>query len=265
MPNDLLTGLTFEKGGLDELQTFEAYLTSLSSPIDSFLEDLILDATPHAILLGNREIGSCALSESGTLMQFHLMPEVRRLSHAIYAELRKRFALTSAVVPTCDEFFLGLALDDYAEIEKGAYFFVDCPCAEGPGDDKRFAYRPAKPEDLDAIRAASGDFLDNPADELGKGQLHVGLLEGEIVALGLIVESRLLTGHASIGIFTREDRRREGIAIRTIDYLRRTCRTRGLTPIAGCWYYNEASKLTLEAAGMIVSSRLLKFDFTKDD
>ena len=260
-----LPAVEFSPRAVAELGTFDAYLSSLSAPIDSFLEDLILDATPHAILLGDREIGSFAISGNRTLTQFHLVPAGRRWAHAIFAKLREDLGITGAIVPTCDEFLLGLAFDDYAGIEKGAYFFVDGPAQEAPAANERLVYRPAKPGDLDSIRAASGDFLDDPAEELGKGQLHVGHLDGETVALGLIVESRLLTGHASIGIFTREDHRREGIATSTVNYLRQACRARDLTPIAGCWYYNEASRLTLEAAGMIVSSRLLKFDFAKDE
>ena len=249
----------------DRLRTFNAYLASLSAPIDSFLEDLILEATPHAIVLGGREVGSFSLAEGGTVMQFYLLPEARRWSHAIFAKVRDRFAVSASIVPTCDEFHLGLAADDYVAIEKGAYFFVDGPTQEAPQLNERLAYRPADPSDLDSIRVANEDFLDDPAEELRKGQLHVGRLGEEIVALGLIVESRLLDRHASIGIFTREAHRRQGIATRTVDYLRRTCRMRGLTPIAGCWYYNDASRLTLEAAGMIVSSRLLKFAFTQDE
>ena len=263
---DQLPGpLDFVPCALDRLHTFDAYLESLSAPIDSFLEDLILDATPYATLAGDREVGSFCVAEAGTLMQFYLLPEARPWSRSIFAEVRGRFDVSSAVVPTCDEYFLGLALDDYVKIEKGAYFFVDGPLRETRQLDERLAYRPAKPRDLDSIRSANEDFLDDPGEELEKGQLHIGFREEEIVALGLIVQSRLLRQHASIGIFTCKAYRRQGIATRTIDYLRRACRTQGLTPIAGCWYYNEASRLTLEAAGMIVSSRLLRFTFTEDE
>lgn len=250
---------------LDRLETFDAYVASLSAPIDSFLEDLILDAAPHAILVGDREVGSCCVSENGSLMQFHLLSEARRWSQSLFAEVRGRFDVSAAIVPTCDEYFLGLALDDFVKIEKGAYFFVDGPLRQTRPLDKPLTYRPAQPADLDSIRSANEDFLDDPGEELEKGQLHVGLLGAEIVALGLIVKSQLLDGYASIGIFTREAHRRQGIATRTVDYLRSTCRTQGLTPIAGCWYYNEASRQTLEASGMIVSSRLLRFAFTEDE
>jgi hypothetical protein len=32
----------------------------------------------------------------------------------------------------------------------------------------------------------------------------------------------------------------------------------GLTPVAGCWYYNRESRLTLESAGYITKSKLLR-------
>ena len=36
------------------------------------------------------------------------------------------------------------------------------------------------------------------------------------------------------------------------------CRASGLTPIAGCYYYNHNSKKTLEKAGMYSKTRLFK-------
>jgi hypothetical protein len=39
------------------------------------------------------------------------------------------------------------------------------------------------------------------------------------------------------------------------------CRDDGIMPLAGCWYYNHASKKTLEAAGMVTATRLLRFEF----
>jgi hypothetical protein len=39
------------------------------------------------------------------------------------------------------------------------------------------------------------------------------------------------------------------------------CHAEGLRPIAGCWYYNDLSRKTLEAAGMTTPTRLLRFEF----
>ncbi len=39
------------------------------------------------------------------------------------------------------------------------------------------------------------------------------------------------------------------------------CRQKELHPIAGCWYYNHNSKKTLERAGMVTQTRLLKVDY----
>jgi len=37
--------------------------------------------------------------------------------------------------------------------------------------------------------------------------------------------------------------------------LKEFCYSKGLKPIAGCWYYNPLSKKTLEAVGMITIAR----------
>jgi hypothetical protein len=52
-----------------------------------------------------------------------------------------------------------------------------------------------------------------------------------------------------------------GVGTATIALLIAECRRLGLRPVAGCWYYNLASKRTLERAGMFAPTRLLKIDY----
>ncbi len=92
-------------------------------------------------------------------------------------------------------------------------------------------------------------------------QLHAGHIGDELVALGVIERSAMFPGQASIGMFTRESRRQQAIGKSTIVHLRRACHAEGLRPIAGCWYYNNLSRKTLEAAGMTTPTRLLRFEF----
>jgi hypothetical protein len=52
-----------------------------------------------------------------------------------------------------------------------------------------------------------------------------------------------------------------GIGRSIIIHLRNICIEKGLTPMAGCWYYNHNSKNTLESTGFITKTRLLRIDF----
>ena len=62
-------------------------------------------------------------------------------------------------------------------------------------------------------------------------------------------------------MFTAEAHRRKGIGTGTLVHLKRLCRAQAITPVSGCSYKNLASKATLEAAGMVTRTRLLRFAF----
>ena len=57
--------------------------------------------------------------------------------------------------------------------------------------------------------------------------------------------------------------RQQGIGTRMLRYLRSVCEVQGLRPLAGCGYDNILSKRTLEAAGMVTATRLLRVSYVK--
>ena len=118
--------------------------------------------------------------------------------------------------------------------------------------------RSAGPADEALIRQHSDDFFEPLAPALARGDLFLGYQTDELVAIGVAERSQLAPDHASIGMFVLADRRRQGHGTATIQALIAHCRATGLTPIAGCYYYNHNSKKTLEKAGMYSKTRLFK-------
>lgn len=253
--------MTYQKCTHADVQTFTEYLESLTSPIDSFLEDHILDSTFYRILEGKDEVGYFAIHESALLTQFFLRLSARRHAELLFSNVLREFGIKSAFIPTCDEFLLSHALDVDSEPKKQAYFFVNGGKERPPAISSELQYRLAAPSDVPRIKAVSGDFLDTPEESVHGGQIHVGFLHGDMVAIGIIIKSRILNRHASIGMFTKETERQKGIGTSTILYLKQTCRSDNTIPVSGCWYYNDTSKRTLEAAGMVSNTRLLRFEF----
>ena len=188
------------------------------------------------------------------------MGSARRLGQQVFAQVLQQHAIKSAYVPTCDEFFLSHALDTYIELKKQAYFFVEGDAVLKPVDAE-LTYRLAQPSDADAMQAISGDFLDKHEARIQNGELHVGMRNNTLIAIGVIERSKLLKHRASIGMFTHEQHRQQGIGAQTIRYMRGVCHVEGLASIAGCWYYTHASKKTLEAAGMVTKTRLLRIEY----
>ena len=76
-----------------------------------------------------------------------------------------------------------------------------------------------------------------------------------------MVKSRFYPDVASIGMYTIEPYRNSGVGTATIALLVEECARRGLRAVAGCWYYNHASKRTLERAGMVTQTRLLRIEY----
>lgn len=252
--------IEFAPATMNAVPTLASYILALSSPIDSFLEDHIVQSAFQRIVINGEDAGHFAIHNDALLTQFHLVGKHRRHGSPLLAQIRHEFSVQTAFVPTCDEFFLSHALEDYAKLEKQACFFAEADAAL-PAVNEAVHYQKAIANDVEAIAQMCGDFLDRYADRIDNNELHAGFIGNELVALGVIERSTLFPGQASIGMFTRELRRREAIGTSTIVYLRRVCHAESLRPIAGCWYGNGLSRKTLEAAGMTTPTRLLRFEW----
>lgn len=250
----------FLPASMADVPTLASYKTSLSSPIDSFLEDHITQSAFHRIVIDGEDAGHFAIHEGTLLTQFHLVGRHRRHGTPLLAQIKRDHNAKAAFVPTCDEFFLSHAVEDYAKLEKQACFFVEAD-AQLPRVNENVQYWPAQAGDADALAAMCGDFVDHYVERIANDELHVGCIGDELVALGVIERSTMFPGQASIGMFTHKSRRQQAIGKSTLVYLRRVCHDEGLRPMAGCWYYNHASRKTLEAAGMFTPTRLLRFAF----
>lgn len=249
----------------DLLPTLHQYIGAFPSPIDSFLEDHILASNHYAIRNGDKQIGWASVHKQFLLTQFALLPGHRRLGQRVFAMARKLEEVSAAFVPTCDEFFLAHALDDYRQLEKQAYFFqydAQHPPYQSPPN---LRHRPATLADLSTFQELSGDFFDKLEQRLADGQLYITerIVLGAVdcVGFGIIERGRLLPVVASCGMFTVAAHRNQGIGPAIIAHLIGCCLAQGLQPAAGCWYYNHRSKKTLEKAGLFSQTRLLKISY----
>src|SRR5918998_6686484 len=117
------------------------HLRMLSSAIDSFLEDHILASNHYRIIVAGETAGFASIHEERLITQFALSEAYRRCGQALFRELRQMEQVRSAFVPTCDEFFLAHALDDYRQLAKQAYFFATSPGVDGTVATDRYRMR----------------------------------------------------------------------------------------------------------------------------
>src|SRR5687767_5371631 len=147
------------------------HLRALPSAIDSFLEDHILASNHYRIVVAGETAGFASIHEERLITQFALFDAYRRYGQPLFAELRWMEQVRSAFVPTCDEFYLAHALDDYRRLAKQAYFFATPPVVrEGVAPD-RFSMRPAAFQDADFVHQESGDFFEHLERQIAAGEL----------------------------------------------------------------------------------------------
>ncbi|MEK5025255.1 GNAT family N-acetyltransferase [Paenibacillus sp. FSL M7-1046] len=251
--------LLFKKCLINEVQhLIQDYIHTLSSPFDSFLEEHILTSTFYVILDELNEVGYYAIYQDQLLTQFYIQPSYLRHAQELFRQVIENHDVKSLFVPTCDELFVSLALDKDLHITKQAYFFQDShlniPENNSLKDD---IVVPATLDDLLPIQQMCGDFLDHYEKRIANGELFSYYRGSVLLGIGVLEKSKMFNGLASIGMFTNEAYRKQGIGRTIILNLKKWCYNHELTPICGCWYYNEASKWTLESAGMITKTRLL--------
>lgn len=254
--------MLFKKCQIHEVQNLiEDYARTLSSPFDSFLENHILTSDFYILLYEGREVGYYAIHHGELLTQFYIQPSDLKFAQALFGQVIERHHVKALFVPTCDELFLSLALDRDFQITKQAYFFQDShlDLMEEElltGD----LFGPATIEDLLPIQRMCGDFLDQYEKRIANGELFSYYRGPVLLGVGVLEKSKLLKGLASIGMFTNENFRKQGIGRSIILSLKKWCYSHQLVPVCGCWYYNEASKRTLESAGMMTRTRLLNIN-----
>ena len=86
-------------------------------------------------------------------------------------------------------------------------------------------------------------------------------MNGSEVGFGVIEYGRVVKDIASIGMFVREESRRQGIAANILQELKLFVNNKGCRAFSGCWYYNHNSKKSMESAGAYIKSRMLRFYF----
>lgn len=230
-------------------------VASLSSPYDSFLEEHIRNSAFFLIQDGAEDVGYWAIHGGERLTQFYVRRSYQRHAQTLFLQALERHSVKSLFVPTGDELLVSMIMDHDLAIKKQAYFFQEGEMLlpSGEGD----SFRPATEADLPGITEVCGDFLPDYERRMEEGELFVYRRDDELLGIGLVEHSHLIESTGSIGMFVGEPFRNQGIGKAIIVRLRQWCRERGITPVSGCWYYNEASKRTLERAGMVTKSRLL--------
>ncbi|RSD28385.1 GNAT family N-acetyltransferase [Mesobacillus subterraneus] len=251
-----------------------SYVPKEDELLESFQEELILDSKCFTIEIDGTALGSFAFCENvfdvqgfTVLTQFALAPEAIRHFQRIFETILTQYEIKSAMVATNYEFFLATAMDFHKSVTMQAYLFTTSNAPVRPPEFPRSHFTPASPEDLQEILRLTNnhfDFLLHPRKK-ETHQLYV-LKDGEeTLGFGLLETGLILKNASSLGIYTMEKHRRKGAGRSMMMHLKDICRENGIKPITGCNWYNKKSKATLESAGFISETRLLRVEFTTEE
>lgn len=229
------------------------------APICSFLEDHIRDAMHYRITIDSAVAGFVSVHGGATIVQFGLGPEFRGYGQDVFREARRLESVHGALVASSDQFFLVHSIDDYSRLSKQACMFESVDESGSPDrSDDACTFRVAEPTDVALVEELSGDFFEQSEKLIETGLMYVVDRSGSTVGFGLIERNEFALGSASIGIFTVESARRTGVGTEVVRFLAAECRRLDLRAHAGCWYYNHASKRTLERGGMAATGRIFR-------
>lgn len=240
---------------------FTQYVNGLSARYDEFLESHILESKIYLIFIKGVHSGYFGIYDNTLLTQFFIPTRAFKHAQVVFSNVLKIYGIKNAYVPTCDETFLSLCLDKHCQVNLQAYFFEESHEPVRSAEYPREMLNLATLSDLEEIRKITGDFIDKHKERIETKQLYILREKGAFLGLGIIVDNVIMKNCKGTGMFTNEKYRKKGIGRSIILHLKNICYENAIIPLAGCWYYNHNSKRTLESAGYISKTRLLRIDF----
>ncbi|MCL2372468.1 MAG: GNAT family N-acetyltransferase [Defluviitaleaceae bacterium] len=243
----------------------EDYIESNKITIDSFWEGIVIASNHYKMMVCDDIVGFFAIHENSTITLFNVFVPYANQAQGLFTRVKKHESVTNAMVPTGDEFFISHCFDNFAKVEKQAYFAIYTE-KEIPAERKKALNLRVADIDKDCeTLKLSGDFFDGIIKKLYNGAGHIEIYvveyDGNVVGFGVINYGRVLKNISSIGMYVCEQYRQQGIAANILEHLKRICFGKGYRVLSGCWYYNHNSKKSMENAGAYTKTRLVKFYF----
>lgn len=235
----------------------EKYKQQIRIPYDDFLEDFILESKFYSIEIGSEKCGFFGVNNK-LLTILYIDDLYFAKGNRIFESIKNTYTPKDAFIPTTDIAALSIILENYKEIKIQALHFLDSGRLVRSAEFGKEHFRLAKMADLAEIQESAGDFLDDYETIIAAKELYVLEKKEEILGIGIVVRNKIMENCISIGVFTKESKRELGVGRSIVLHLKDVAHRLGMTPVAGCWYYNTNSRLTLESAGYITKSKLLR-------
>jgi GNAT superfamily N-acetyltransferase len=240
----------------------ERYISGLPYAQELYAEELVWNSRYFMIMMDSTEAGYFCVDSKKMLTEFYLENSALAFSQEIFRFLIDKDYIVAAESKTFDHLLMSLCLDFHKKAACSAYLFRDVNDTEhlssGSGD---ICFRLARKEDINSISEISGDFFYDLHEHISKEEVLIFYDKDELIGAGSCKRIWDSKNYYDIGMVVAENHRKKGIGTFIISQLKEYCYNNGLVPVCGCWYYNHASKKTLEKAGFVTRHRIIRFEF----
>lgn len=244
---------------IDIMDVVRAHIGTLTFPLDSYLEDALMAGDCCCFECGGRRVGYCVI-EGDALQFFYVLPKAYRYAPVLLERVVDEYGIKKALVMSQDSQMCALMAEWDFDKARFACWFTDSGVDINHTPPQGAVFRLALEDDAVRIRGVCGDFFDETSggfetleQRIDAGTIFV-LEQGDLMGVGIVEPGQICTDYASIGMFVNPKHRRKGAATTILMNLKQWAKRNGLVPVAGCWYYNTLSRMSLESAGMIATS-----------
>lgn len=244
-----------------------ACLDMLQRKNDGFHADMLFGAVPWSMETNGCPVGFFALQngwDGGKMLTgFYLEKAYIAQAADLLSRIITEFSITAALVASNDAPFVALAFEKMHSLGTSfvmqAYNFTYAPSAR-PAEFGRECLVPVQPseyEEMNRLTDKQWDgCFDNPAFRFFALQK-----DGETLGYGSIFPVLQDESRMDIGNFTLPQHRQRGVGRSLLINLAQIVLNEGKTPVAGCWYGNKESILTIKSSGFLPETRLFYIKF----
>lgn len=240
----------------------EEYLNHLLYAQEHFIEDKVKKCLYYKIYKNSNVVGYFCANSEKVLFEFYLDNKVLIFAQEVFKFIIEQRYIIAAECKTFDYLLMSVCLDFQKKLSCTGYLFRDYTKVDyklNGYDD--LSFRIAEKEDYNSITEISGDFFDELEENIVRKEIFVLLARDNLIGVGLCAKIVPNKDYYDIGMVVSENHRRKGIGTFIICKLKEYCCDNNYIPVCGCWYYNYASKRTLEKSGFISNHRIIKFEF----
>lgn len=250
----------------DQLENYINYTQTLRLT-DTYWEEYIFQSQIYSIYIYDEFAGCFSIHKDETLLtSFFINDKFLHFSFSVFEDIIKLFDIKCAYVVSNDEQLLSLVcdvafnLENQNRVEMQAYFFDDITSPKRPAEFDETFIRPMVQADIVDLNDSEFEHYKDLSNE-NDTKYIMRDLNNAVMAVGHIQRMVLAPQWGACGMVVSPQFRKQGVGRSMIIALKKKCIKEGLIPIAGCWYYNTNSRLTLQSCGFASKTRLLKFFF----